>query len=230
MKIKRQSAADAIAAILRSGIMSGAIPPRERLVEAHLAERLSVSRTPLREALQQLESEGFAERLLGGGLVVTDLDPSDLEELFWLRAVLESELTKEVATRATAEEVVGLSRILDQMEAVSEHPELFIELGRNFHDGLATILGNERCRTVLRQVRHHVDRYWAVTTARQPERARYAAGEHRDILAAIRDHDGETAGKRMRAHILAEAEVCLETVRAIRVEAAPPNLAAGAAS
>ncbi len=230
MKIKRQSAADAIAAILRSGIMSGAIPPRERLVEADLAERLSVSRTPLREALQQLESEGFAERLLGGGLVVTDLDPSDLEELFWLRAVLESELTKEVATRATAEEVVGLSRILDQMEAVSEHPELFIELGRNFHDGLATILGNERCRTVLRQVRHHVDRYWAVTTARQPERARYAAGEHRDILAAIRDHDGETAGKRMRAHILAEAEVCLETVRAIRVEAAPPNLAAGAAS
>ena len=230
MKIKRQSAADAIAAILRSGIMSGAIPPRERLVEADLAERLSVSRTPLREALQQLESEGFAERLLGGGLVVTDLDPSDLEELFWLRAVLESELTKEVATRATAEEVVGLSRILDQMEAVSEHPELFIELGRNFHDGLATILGNERCRTVLRQVRHHVDRYWAVTTARQPERARYAAGEHRDILAAIRDHDGETAGKRMRAHILAEAEVCLETVRAIRAEAAPPNLAAGAAS
>jgi len=189
----------------------------------------------LRRALDQAEQhlvrqDWSAERLLGGGLVVTDLDPSDLEELFWLRAVLESELTKEVATRATAEEVVGLSRILDQMEAVSEHPELFIELGRNFHDGLATILGNERCRTVLRQVRHHVDRYWAVTTARQPERARYAAGEHRDILAAIRDHDGETAGKRMRAHILAEAEVCLETVRAIRVEAAPPNLAAGAAS
>ena len=230
MKIKRQSAADAIATILRSGIMSGAIPPRERLVEADLAERLSVSRTPLREALQQLESEGFAERLLGGGLVVTDLGPSDLEELFWLRAVLESELTKEVATCATAEEVLGLSRILDQMEAVSEHPELFVELGRNFHDGLATILGNERCRTVLRQVRHHVDRYWAVTTARQPERARYAAGEHREILAAIRDHDREAAGNRMRAHILAEAEVCLETVRAIRAEATAPNLAAGAAS
>ena len=69
-----------------------------------------------------------------------------------------------------------------------------------------------------------------MTTARQPERARYAAGEHRDILAAIRDRDGETAGKRMRAHILAEAEVCLETVRAIRAEAAPPNLAAGPAS
>ena len=230
MKIKRQSAADAIAAILRSGIMSGAIPPRERMVEADLAERLSVSRTPLREALQQLESEGFAERLPGGGLVVTDLDPSDLEDLFWLRSVLESELTKEVASSATPVEVEGLSRILDQMEAVSEHPELFIELGRNFHDGLATILGNERCRAVLRQVRHHVDRYWALTTARQPERARYAAGEHREILAAIRDHDRETAGSRMRAHILAEAEVCLETVRAIRAEAVAPSLPAEAAS
>lgn len=230
MKIKRQSAADAIAAVLRSGIMSGAIPPRERLVEADLAERLSVSRTPLREALQQLESEGFAERLLGGGLVVTDLDPSDLEDLFWLRAVLESELTKEVASSATPAEVEGLSRILDQMEAVSEHPDLFVELGRNFHDGLATILGNERCRAVLRQVRDHVDRYWALTTARQPERARYAAGEHREILAAIRDHDRETAGSRMRAHILAEAEVCLETVRAIRSEVVAPSLPAEAAS
>ncbi len=230
MKIKRQSAADAITKMLRSEIMSGAIPPRERLIEADLAERLSVSRTPLREALQQLESEGFAERLLGGGLVVTDLDPADLEDLFWLRAVLESELTREVATTATSADVDGLSRILDQMEAVSEHPQLFVELGRNFHDGLATIMRNDRCRTVLRQVRHHVDRYWAVTTARQPERARYAAGEHREILAAIRDHDGEKAGSRMRAHILAEAEVCLETVRAIRAEAAALRLPAEAAS
>lgn len=218
MKIKRTSAADAIAEILRSGIMSGAIPPRERLVEADLAERLSVSRTPLREALQQLESEGFAERLPGGGLVVPDLDPADLEDLLWLRAVLESELAKEVARSATPADVAHLSRILDQMEAVSEHPELFIELGRDFHDELAVLFGNERCRAVLRQVRHHVDRYWAVTTVRQPERPAHASREHREILAAIRDHEAEIAGTRMRDHILAEAGVCLETVRAIQAD------------
>jgi DNA-binding GntR family transcriptional regulator len=227
LKIKRTSAADAIAEILRSGIMSGAIPARERLVEADLAERLSVSRTPLREALQQLESEGFAERLPGGGLVVPDLDPADLEDLLWLRAVLESELAKEVARSATPDDVAHLSRILDQMEAVSEHPELFIELGRDFHDELALLFGNERCRTVLRQVRHHVDRYWAVTTARQPERPAHAAREHREILAAIRDHDADAASAGMRQHILAEAEVCLETVRAIQAEVIHAGEAAG---
>lgn len=230
MKIKRHSAADAIAEILRSEIMSGAIAPRERLVEAELAERLSVSRTPLREALQGLEAEGFAERLPGGGLVVTDLDPEDLEDLLWLRAVLESEMAREVAHTATSTDVEDLSLILDKMEAVSQHPELFIELGRDFHDRLAAIFGNERCRLVLRQVRHHVDRYWALTTARQPERAGYSSGEHRGILAAISGHDGEAAGRLMRAHIHAEAEVCLQTVRAIRAEAGIPGPPAEAAS
>lgn len=230
MKIKRHSAADVIAEILRSEITSGAIRPRERLVEAELAERLSVSRTPLREALQGLEAEGFAERLPGGGLVVTDLDPEDLEDLLWLRAVLESEMAREVAASATPDDIDGLSRILDQMEAVTEHPDLFIALGRDFHDSLAAIFGNDRCRLVLRQVRHHVDRYWAVTTARQPERPRHSSDEHREILAAIRGHDGETAGSRMRAHIHAEAEVCLQTVRAIRAEAETGGLPGEAAS
>ena len=226
LKIKRQSAADAIAQILRSEIMSGAVPPRERLVEAELAERLKISRTPLREALQQLESEGFAERLPGGGLVVTDLDPTDLEDLLWLRSVLESELTAEVARTATKSDVEELYEIVSRMEAVSEHPGHFIELGRDFHDGLAAIFGNNRCRSVLRQVRHHVDRYWALTSARQPDRARQASAEHRSILAAIRARDSESARDRMRVHILAEAEGFLATVRAIRAD----TTATGAAS
>ena len=208
--------------------MSGSLPPRERLVEADLAEQLSVSRTPLREALQQLESEGFAERLLGGGLVVAGLDEPDLKNLLWLRLVLECELAREVARFATPADVADLTRILDQMEPVSDHPPLFIELGRGFHDRLATIFGNERCRVVLRQVRQHSDRYWNLTTAHQPERTVLAAAEHRAILAAIRSHDEETAVKRMRAHILAETEVCLAAVRATQVDrdSSVPNEAA----
>jgi DNA-binding GntR family transcriptional regulator len=215
-KIKRRSAADSIADNLRSRIMSGSLPPGERLIEADLAEQLSVSRTPLREALQQLESEGFAERLLGGGLVVTGLDEPDLKNLLWLRLILECELAREVARVATPADVADLTRILDQMEPVSDHPPLFIELGRGFHDRLAAIFGNERCRIVLRQVRQHSDRYWNLTTAHEPERTGLAATEHRAILAAIRAHDEETAMSRMRAHILAETEVCLAAVRATR--------------
>jgi DNA-binding GntR family transcriptional regulator len=230
VKIKRRSAADSIADNLRARIMSGSLPPRERLVEAELAEQLSVSRTPLREALQQLESEGFAARLIGGGLVVTGLDEPDLQDLLWLRSVLECELAREVARTATAADVEDLSRILDQMESVSDHPPLFIELGRGFHDRLAAIFGNQRCRTVLRTVRQHADRYWNLTTAHQPERTGLAATEHRAILAAIRGHDEETAVKRMRAHLRAEAEVCLAAVRATQAGEDSPQPPQEAAS
>jgi DNA-binding GntR family transcriptional regulator len=218
LKIKRLSAAHAVAEVLRAQITSGELAPQARLIEADLADGLSVSRTPLREALKQLEAEGFVDRLPGGGLVVTDIDPEDVSDLFWLRAVIEKAVVEEVTRTVTPEELDRLDRMVDQMILLREHPERFLELGRDFHDALAGLLGNQRCRTILRQVRSHVDRYWAVTTARRPERTSYAANQHRQILNLMRQGDAEAAGAKMSEHVLAEAEVCLETVRAIHAE------------
>lgn len=218
MRIRRQSAAEAIVVALRAEITSGQIPPLARLVEAELAQRLSVSRTPLREALQQLETDGFLERLPSGGLVVTGLDSEDVEELFWLRAILEQAVAEEVTRSATDEQIDQLAAVVDRMDAMRNHPDRFLAFGRRFHEDLAELLGNSRCRSILEHARLHVDRYWAVTTARRPERTNLATAQHRGIIAAMRNRDAVAAGERMRAHILAESDVCLETVRAMEAE------------
>lgn len=218
MRIKRQSAAEAIVLALRGEITSGTIPPLARLIEADLAERLSVSRTPLREALQQLETDGFLERLPSGGLIVTGLDSKDVGDLFWLRAILEKAVVEDVTRRATEEQIDHLTAVVDGMDAMRAHPDRFLAFGRQFHEDLADLFGNARCRAILEHARLHVDRYWAVTTARRPERTSLATTQHRDILAAMRERNATAAGERMKAHILAEAEVCLETVRAIEAD------------
>lgn len=198
--------------------MSGGIPPLTRLVEANLAESLSVSRTPLRQALQQLETDGFVTRLPGGGLTVAGLHSKDVADLFWLRAILERAVVVEVTRTATRADLDRLAGVLDRMDAMRGHPDLFLELGRRFHDSVAELFGNARCRAILDHTRFHVDRYWAAATSRRPERTALATTQHRGILAAMQERDAAGAGEQMKAHILAEAEICLETVRAIEGE------------
>lgn len=213
--------------MLRAQITSGELAPLARLIEVDLAVGLSVSRTPLREALQQLETEGFAERLPGGGLIVTDIHPEDVSDLFWLRAVIEKALVEEVTRIITPEQLADLERRIEQMDLLREHPDRFLDMGRDFHEALASLLGNHRCQVVLRQVRSHVDRYWAVTTARRPERTRFASTQHREIVALMREGAAEAAGAKMHEHVLAEAEVCLETLRAIEDQVTRSRAAAG---
>jgi DNA-binding GntR family transcriptional regulator len=220
LRIKRQSTAQAIGEALREEITHGRLSPRERLIESDLAKRLAVSRTPLREALRQLEAEGFAERLPSGGLVVIGTDSVDLRDIVWLRGVLEAHVAEEVAIKATPGQVDQLERILDRMDLLMDHHDHFLALGRDFHDELAALFGNQRCRAILRQLRRHLDRYWEANTDRRRERPRHASREHRKILAAIRLRDGVGAAAAMRAHVMAEAEIAMETVQIAQQSAA----------
>lgn len=227
MKIRRLSAAQAIADLLRVQITKGELSPLTRLKEADLAEQLSVSRTPLREALGHLESEGFVDRLPGGGLVVMGIHPDDVKDLFWLRAVLESAVVEEVTKTITPAELDALDQRIEEMDLLRQHPQRFLDLGREFHDQLAGLLGNHRCQTVLRQIRSHSDRYWAVAAASRPERTEFASHQHRDIVRLMRSGDARAAGAKMREHVLSEAEVCLETVQGLASEAARSREIAG---
>jgi len=227
LKIRRFSAAQSIADLLRVQITNGELPPLSRLIEADLAEQLSISRTPLREALRQLESEGFADRLPGGGLVVTGINPEDVKELLWLRSVLEAAVVEEVTRIITPAELDALDQRIEEMDLLRQHPQRFLDLGREFHDALVGLLGNQRCQIVLRQVRSHVDRYWGVTTARRPERTDFASNQHREVVQLMRSGDALAAGAKMREHVLSEAEVCLETVRSLASEAGRSHEIAG---
>ncbi|MFZ0215688.1 MAG: GntR family transcriptional regulator [Candidatus Dormiibacterota bacterium] len=198
--------------VLRDEIVRGELPPYTKLREPALAERLQVSRTPLREALRHLESEGFVERVPSGGVMVAGIDLRDIRDLFGVRAVLEANIALEVAERASQQELEMLDELLDRMEQLTEIRDQFIRLGLDFHDRLAAVAGNERTRGVLRQLRSHVDRYWAITTDERPQRIPQVEVEHRKIVAAMHRRDLAGAETAMRAHIWAGAAICIEAV------------------
>ena len=212
---QRRSTAQVIQEMLRDEIIQGRLRPYTKLREEALAERLQVSRTPLREALRQLESDGLVERMASGGVMVAGVDVGDIRDLFGVRAVLEAHIASEVAARASEDDLEMLEGLLTRMERLADMRDQFIALGLDFHDKLATLAGNQRIRAILTQVRSHVDRYWANTTDRRPQRIVHVEGEHRRVVEAIQRRDPAGAEAAMRAHIWAGASECIDAVQSV---------------
>ena len=109
---------------LRRDLLTGAIPPGTRLREVEVAERLRVSRTPVREALRRLESDGFVERAAGGGLVATPRGPDDLGDLGLLRVEVDGLAARLAAARGTDEDWAQAFFLVSQMRTASDGTEL----------------------------------------------------------------------------------------------------------
>ncbi|MFP4571304.1 GntR family transcriptional regulator, partial [Rhodosalinus sp.] len=113
------SAADSAYVTLRGDILSGDLPADERLTELGLAERLGLSRTPVREAIKRLLIEGFLTRATGEGLRVTALQPDEVEQIFRIRLMLESYGARRAAEFATETEIAELFRLAEEISARS---------------------------------------------------------------------------------------------------------------
>ena len=201
----RASGAQLVYTTLRERIMRHDLSPGHRLAETELAASLSVSRTPLREALRMLQSEGLVHQLPTGGMVVAPLDAADLDDLYVVRAAVEAAVAGQACSRLTDGDLAEMDRLVDQMDLLIEYPAEMQRLGGLFHGLLLRASGNARAEEVLEQMRGHLARYQVVTNA-DDERRRQAAAEHRSILAALKDRDVEAAEQRMRAHIMAAAK------------------------
>ncbi|UWZ34374.1 GntR family transcriptional regulator [Dactylosporangium roseum] len=198
----RVSGATVVYDTLRDRIMSQALAPGVRLNEIELAASLSVSRTPLREALRMLLSEGLVNQLPTGGMVVAPLDPQDMRELYVVRAALEGVVAREACPRLTEEHLAALDAIIDQMSRLLDYPGEMLRLGQQFHTLLLVASDNRRCEQLLRQLHSHLNRYQTITASIEPRRHE-AYAEHQAILEALRARDADAAEARMRRHIMA---------------------------
>lgn len=197
----RVSGATVVYGVLRDRIIRHELAPGIRLNETELATSLSVSRTPLREALRMLLAEGLVTQLPTGGMVVAPLDAEDMRELYVVRAALEGVVAREACARLTDTELADLDAIIDQMERLLDYPAEMLRLGQQFHAILLAASGNRRCDQLLRQLRGHLNRYQTVTSLNQSRRHE-AYAEHRAILDALRARDADAAETRMRAHVI----------------------------
>jgi len=177
----------------------GDFRPGDRLVESELAERFGVSRTPIREALQRLETQGVVARD-GRSLVVASLDHDQLGELYVVRAELEALAARLAAQHAGPEEIRVLRDMVRKDREIVARPELLARSNRRFHRQIHLASHNRYLIQQLEAV-HRAMALLATTSLAAEGRGAQALDEHGAIVAAIEARDGAAADAAIRAHI-----------------------------
>lgn len=189
---------DAYSLILEA-IEQGDYRPGDRLVESDLAERFGVSRTPVREALQRLETQSMLARD-GRSLIVASLDHNQLAELYVVRAELEGLAARLAAKHATPEEVRVLRGMVEDDRAHLGDPEAMSRANKRFHRQIHLASHNRFLVQQLDLV-HRSMALLATTSLAAVGRGQAALREHEAIVAAIGNGDGDAAQLALRAHI-----------------------------
>lgn len=194
----RSGNTDAYSMIL-DAIDTGTYRPGDRLVESELAERFGVSRTPIREALQRLETQSLLARD-GRSLIVASLDHNQMAELYVVRGELEGLAARLAARNATVEEVRLLREMVSEDDALVGHPAALARANRRFHKQIHLASHNRFLVQQLDLV-HRSMALMATTSLAVVGRGEIAQAEHHRIVAAIEARDGDAADAALRAHI-----------------------------
>ncbi len=207
MSESKPSQKDAYSLVLEA-IDIGVYQPGDRLVESELAERFGVSRTPIREALQRLETQSLLTRD-GRSLIVASLDHNQLAELYVVRADLEGLAARLAARHATPEEVRVLRKMVMEDRNLVDDPAALSRTNRRFHKQIHLASHNRYLVQQLDLV-HRTMALMATTSLAAEGRSKDTLQEHDAIVAAIEAGDGEAAYTALKAHISKAFETRLE--------------------
>lgn len=198
MAVVREAQKDAYDLIL-DAIDTGKYGPGDRLVESELAERFGVSRTPIREALQRLETQSMLTRT-GRSLIVATLDHNQLAELYVVRAELEGLAANLAAQHASPEEVRVLFAMVENDKKLVDEPAKLSRANRRFHKQIHLASHNRYLIGQLELV-HRSMALLATTSLAAEGRGPKALDEHRKIVEAISERNGEAAAAALKVHL-----------------------------
>ncbi len=189
-------------AAIREHILDGSFPPGERLVESRIAEQIKTSRTPVREALHLLESEGLLESIPRAGYRVKPLHWEEVEEICEIRVVNETLAARWAMKRITPKEILALENNLKvaEHEVRSGAPKAFVHRDAEFHEILAHASRSERLLELCQLLRKHMLRY-RIESLYLPETALRAIQGHRRILEALKGSDEARLERAIRDHL-----------------------------
>jgi len=197
------SMTDKATAALRSAILSGDLEP-DTLHTVHVvAERLAVSRTPVREALIRLAADGLVQVQRNRGFLVLYSSARDLRQIFTLRLLLEVPATRAAALRATDDDVAALEADLHNMRQamIADDADTFLVADRGFHKTLLSVSGNDRLAHFVDGLRNVVLRT-GLSTAKQSESIEEILTPHEVILDLVRAHNADAAARAMHEHVV----------------------------
>ncbi|NPV70568.1 MAG: GntR family transcriptional regulator [Firmicutes bacterium] len=187
---------------IKTAIMENQLKPGVMLQERSLAASLGVSRTPVREALRQLEKDGLVEFIPGKGALVRRISLEDVRDIMQIRQVLEGMAARLAAENASPSALESMTAAVDEMDEAFEKGDLrrFTELDLGFHEMLYTESGNQRLHEILNNLRDQVTRL-TILSRDDPDRQNQSRGQHRRILEAVRRRDGDEAERCMSEHV-----------------------------
>lgn len=187
---------------IKSAILSLQLKPGAPLVESDLAQQLGISKTPVRDALLELEREGFVTKVLFKGTYVTEVTLKDVREIFQLRAVLEGLAARLAAPLFSPQELEQIAENLTAAEAALAEGNLDLcsAWGKRLHDAIINKADNQRLTLIIRNLDDHVQRF-RLLSDRVSGRLNKSVKEHRRILEALRQRDPAAAEQAMRDHL-----------------------------
>lgn len=196
--IRDNNISDAVAKKLREMIVNGELPAGQRINEVNLAHQLGVSRTPLREALNRLASEGALSRVPRIGYSVTPLTLEEFRQVYAIRPILDPEALR-LAGLPDHETLRNLERINTRMVRASD-AESVIQLDDEFHSALIEACPNTVLLDLIRQIIGRTHRY-EIALMRENKNVSVANEGHKEILAALQRSDLEAACSALRKNL-----------------------------
>ncbi len=187
---------------IREDILAGNYAEKEELREAAISKELGVSRTPVREALRQLELEGLVTIVPNKGAHVNGISAKDVRDIYTIRSYLEGLCARWACEHITEEQLEGLEEIvcISEFRISKGHREQMAEMDSRFHVLLYASCGSKILEHVLTDYHQYVERVRRNTLS-SLERATEAVQEHKSILNALRNKDADTAEKLANEHI-----------------------------
>ena len=192
----------ALFSTLRKAIVNGEIHPGTRLTEVGVSRKMSVSRTPVREAFRKLESENLLIRAPGGKFVVANPDEEEIREIYLVRSVLEGLAAKIAASKIDTNHITDLKGAIKRMEIGIERNEIRMVIDSNleFHQLIVQIGHNSILTQTLNRLWDTIQ-IWSARSLKNRSWTRKSVKEHKEIISALGNGDGELAEKLVRNHI-----------------------------
>lgn len=205
---------DVVFNTLRKAILTGQLKPGERLMEVHLANRLGVSRTPIREAMRKLELEGLVIMIPRRGAEVAEITEKSLSDVLEVRRALDALSVELACDRITDEEIEELGKACDEFERAAKGKDVSVIARADvaLHDIIVQAAGNQRLQQLVNNLAEQMYRYRFVYIKDESQHDKLIA-EHREIYESIAGHDKERALKAAKLHIDNQKKSIISQIR-----------------
>lgn len=200
--------------LIRAAIIDGRLEPGRRLKEEELARELGISRTPVREALLVLQTEGLLESAPNRGATVRTYEAADLDDLYQLRALLEGFAARRAAARISPADLDRLRESCERFVALRAEDDVtdLVRENLSFHNVILEAAGSERLVQMVRKV-IELPLVYRSYVWYSPEQKLISEHYHRQLTAALTAHDAERAELVMKEHILEARDFLIAQLR-----------------